>query len=122
MERVVTGDVASTVEVTTAAMEVSCGFEFRTHSRYVVFAMESGDRLETNLCTRTEQINSTTGGSFEDYPPGKAPRETEATPSDAALSPTSDSDDGAPVWPWIAGGGLVTAALGLALARRRASG
>lgn len=121
VDRVVAGEVGSTVEVTTAAMEVSCGIEFRENTRYVVFAMDSGGLLETNLCTRTEPINATTGGSFEDYPPGKSPRETEATPSDAALNPTSDSDDGAPVWPWIAGGAMVTAALGLALARRRAS-
>jgi hypothetical protein len=120
VDRVVAGEVGSTVEVTTAAMEVSCGIEFREGTRYVVFATDSGGFLETNLCTRTEQINATTG-SFGGDPPGKSPTETETTPSDAALNPASDSDDEAPVWPWIAGGGLVTAALGLALARRRSS-
>ncbi|MDQ4058346.1 MAG: hypothetical protein M3124_04405 [Actinomycetota bacterium] len=118
--RVVAGDIGSEVEVTTAAMEVSCGIEFRENTRYVVFATAAGGSLETNLCTRTEPINETTG-SFGGDLPGKSPTETEATPPDAALNPTSDSSEGTPVWPWIAGGGLVTAALLLALALRRAS-
>ncbi|MGH2791640.1 MAG: hypothetical protein ACRDJ0_11775 [Actinomycetota bacterium] len=122
VDRVVAGDVGSEVKVTTAAMEASCGIEFRKDTRYVVFATDSGGFLETSLCTRTEQINSTTGGSFEESPPGKSPSATEATPSDAALNPTSDSDEGTPVWPWVVGGGMVTAALGLLLARQRASG
>jgi hypothetical protein len=98
-------------------MEVSCGIEFREGTRYVVFATNSGDNLETNLCTRTEQINATTG----EYPPGKTTSETEATPSEVALSPTSGSGKGTPVWPWVAGGGVATAALGLVLVRRLAS-
>lgn len=112
VDRVVAGDVGSEVEVTTAAMEVSCGIEFREGTRYVVFATGSDHNLETNLCTRTEQVNATTGG------PGKSPNETEATPSEVALNSSSDSAEGAPVWPWVAGGGLAAAALVLVLVRQ----
>ena len=121
VDRVVAGDVGSTVEVTTAAMEASCGIEFRADTRYVVFATDSGDYLETNSCTRTEPINATTGFIGGD-PPGKSPNEVEATPPDVVLNPRSDSADGPPPWAWLAGGGMVTAALGLILVRRRASG
>ena len=117
VDRVVAGDVGSTVDVTTAAMEASCGIEFREGTRYVVFAMNSEGNLETNLCTRTEQINATTG----EYPPGKTPTETEATPSDVALNSASDSAEGSAVWPWVAGGGLAAAALGLVLVSRLTS-
>ena len=122
VDRVVAGDVGSEVEVTTAAMEVSCGIEFRENTRYVVFATDSGGFLETNLCTRTEPINATTGGPFGEDPPGKAPNEIEATPSEAALNPTSESEAGGTVWPWMAvAGGMATVALGLLIVRRRSS-
>jgi len=117
VDRVVAGEVGSTVEVTTAAMEASCGIEFREGTRYVVFATESGGFLETNLCTRTEQINATTG----EYPPGKTTSEIEATPSEVAMDPTSENGEGPSVWPWVTGGAVVTTALGLVLVRRLGS-
>jgi len=59
VDTVVKGEVGDTQEVRSAAMEVSCGYEFEEGERYLVFAHE-GERDEsklfTSICSNTRRI------------------------------------------------------------------
>jgi hypothetical protein len=59
VEEVVAGDVGSGIDVISHSSSATCGFPFKEGNRYLVFADEGDGRLETNLCSRTEQINET---------------------------------------------------------------
>ena len=96
VEEVVAGDVGSGVKVISHSSGATCGFPFHEGDRYVVFADERDGRLETNLCSRTEQINETlTFG-------GEAPvGETQAG------SPTDDETETTPPTALIMGAALI---------------
>lgn len=51
------GLVTSEIAVISARSSESCGFEFKSGQRYLVYARETGKSLEVSLCSRTTQYS-----------------------------------------------------------------
>jgi len=107
VEEVVAGDVGSGVEVISHSSGATCGFPFQEGNRYVVFAYEGEGRLETNLCSRTEQINETVtfGGEI---PVGE---------TQARNSTDTETEAGLPTVLWVGAALIVLGALVVLLQR-----
>lgn len=52
------GPAHSTLAVTTARSEVSCGYEFVKGQEYLVYARGTEDKLEASLCSRTNPLST----------------------------------------------------------------
>jgi len=107
VEEVVAGDVGSGVEVISHSSGATCGFPFQEGDRYVVFAYEGDGGLETNLCSRTEQINETVtfGG------------ETPVGETQAGTSTDADTEAGLPTMLLLGGALISLGALAVLLPR-----
>jgi len=90
---VIAGHLGVRTEVVSDASGAACGFRFREETRYVVFAYERGERLETNICSRTERFNDST--ELGNVSPTKGLPERDTPPPETAGGRARESDDGA---------------------------
>jgi hypothetical protein len=78
VDQVVVGKVGPTIEVSSHSSGASCGIRFQESARYIVFAYENRQGLETYSCTRTERINESV--DFGGEAPVRQPESSEADP------------------------------------------
>jgi putative component of toxin-antitoxin plasmid stabilization module len=68
VERVFKGNVAKQQQVNSAAMDMSCGFQFKVGDRYQVYARREGHTLSTHLCSGTKPLAVNIGDLPRDPP------------------------------------------------------
>jgi hypothetical protein len=97
VDEVWTGEVFETVTVTTAGDSATCGVDFTTGARWLVYAeLDDGSGLSTHLCTRTARATQATA-DFDALEDGSDP-----LPGATARPPTAEvSGGGTPGRTWI---------------------
>jgi hypothetical protein len=56
VEQVLKGNIAKQQQVLSAAMDMSCGVQFKMGDRYQVYARREGNTLSTHLCSGTKSL------------------------------------------------------------------
>ena len=109
------GVARSTIVLTTPASSASCGVGFVQGQEYLVYALKSEGRLETNLCSRTTQLGSA-GADLAVLGAGSAPAGGGMTPTLPAAG-----DDALSADQWLArvAAGALLIVFGAGMLKRR---
>jgi len=90
------GDVPASVQVQTVVSEISCGYEFRERSRYLVYVhVDQAGQWTTGLCNGNRVLDPWTGPRAGDPSPTGDQPQSEAGPSAGAPSESAPSDQAA---------------------------
>lgn len=54
------GKLSKTIDISTPLDSAACGFSFETGKEYLVYAYENGNKLTTNICSRTKILTGST--------------------------------------------------------------
>jgi hypothetical protein len=92
------GDVPPAVQVQTVAWEISCGYEFRERSRYLVYVhVDQAGQWTTGLCNGNRALKPWEAPRPDDQSPTGDRPHSDAVPSDqAAVVPGDDRGQAAP--------------------------
>jgi len=115
---VIAGHLGVRTEVVSDASGAACGFRFREETRYVVFAYEREERLETNICSRTERFDGPTELGIVS-PTKEAPKRGTTSGEAAGDRAEQPDDGGAPAAVVVVGAALLAGGAVVFFARRR---
>ena len=127
VDAVAKGEVEPHQVIFSARDSASCGYGFTTNKRYLVFAYKirnanmSGapvGSLETNLCTRTEQLGPNQQLPIDAEPMGGAPEEAPAPGIPTIPSLPDDGTDWMPLMLALAGAAALAGSAAVLLSRR----
>jgi hypothetical protein len=68
VEQVLKGNIAKQQQVNSAAMDMSCGVQFKVGDRYQVYARREGNALSTHLCSGTKPLAVNISALLRDPP------------------------------------------------------